>query len=87
MIIVERFPYHDLTIRESECLFYLCRGYTARETSERLKISVRTVEFHLNNIKDKMGYRSQASLITYTIQTDMISMIPLSLLKNYQLDN
>lgn len=86
LILVERFPYHDFTIRESECLFYLCRGYTAKETSALLNISVRTVEFHLNNIKDKTGYRNQSSLISYTIQTDMISMIPISLIKNHNID-
>ena len=43
----------DLTPRELDCIFYLIRGRSLRQTSKLLGISARTVETHVNNIKLK----------------------------------
>lgn len=45
----------NLTQREYECLFWACEGKTAWEISIILKISERTVLFHLTNATNKMG--------------------------------
>lgn len=44
-----------LTRREYECLFWACEGKTAWEISVILKITERTVLFHLSNATIKMG--------------------------------
>ena len=44
-----------LTQREYECLFWACEGKTAWEISVILKISERTVLFHLANVSSKLG--------------------------------
>ncbi len=44
-----------LTPRELECLKWAAIGKTAWETGEILRISERTVIFHLNNAKQKLG--------------------------------
>lgn len=49
--------------RELECLRHTIRGKTAKQVAVEMKISRRTVEEHLNNIKIKMGVFSKAELI------------------------
>jgi DNA-binding CsgD family transcriptional regulator len=52
-----------LTDRESELIELLWEGYTNREISEHLFISVKTVENHLYNIYQKMGVRNRLQLV------------------------
>ena len=41
-------------------------GRTNRQTAAELYVSVKTVEFHLGHIFDKLGIRSRKDLITRT---------------------
>lgn len=43
-----------LSSRERECLKYLLRGKTAKETAQHLQISFRTIEYYFENIKNKL---------------------------------
>jgi DNA-binding CsgD family transcriptional regulator len=52
-----------LSKRQRQCLYYLVRGKTAGETAEILGLSTRTVEFYLQNIKNKMNADSKSELI------------------------
>lgn len=52
-----------ITLREAQCLFYLLKGKSARETGLKLFISQRTVEFHLNVLKEKLNCRKKSELI------------------------
>jgi DNA-binding CsgD family transcriptional regulator len=49
--------------RESEVLFHLARGKSARDISQKLNLSKRTVESYLNNIKSKTGVSTKSELI------------------------
>jgi DNA-binding CsgD family transcriptional regulator len=49
--------------RESQVLYYLIRGRTALEIGKILKISKRTVEHYLNNIKNDLGVSTRSELI------------------------
>jgi len=49
--------------REVECLFYLMRGKSARETGIALHLSQRTVEIYLDRLKDKLNCRKKSELI------------------------
>ncbi len=53
---------YKLTKRENEVCFYLKKGCTYKEISEKLFISVHTVNKHIKNIYQKMGVNSRASL-------------------------
>jgi len=51
-----------LTPREREVVNLIARGYTYRETSHRLEISVKTLETHMSNIFTKLGIASRHQL-------------------------
>lgn len=52
-----------LTARELEVLALAARGMRNKEIADRLVISVRTVEGHLNGIFDKMGVSSRTEAV------------------------
>lgn len=60
-----RIDNRDIKISEQEarCVNYLLKGKSAKETAEGMKISVRTVEAHLNNLRRKTSCRSKLELI------------------------
>ncbi|WP_352916861.1 LuxR C-terminal-related transcriptional regulator [Mesorhizobium sp. M1348] len=47
-----------LTPREFECLKWAARGKSARDVGQILGVSKRTVTFHLENAKEKLGVRT-----------------------------
>jgi len=49
--------------RETEVLFHLVRGKTAKQIGEKLGISARTVETHSGNAKNRIGAQSKSELI------------------------
>jgi DNA-binding CsgD family transcriptional regulator len=52
-----------LTEREKQCLNYLIEGRSAKETAYFLKISTRTVETYLNNLRQKTNCKTKIKLI------------------------
>jgi DNA-binding CsgD family transcriptional regulator len=56
--------FNNLTQREEECLDLLSKGYTAKMTANALTISSRTVEKHIENIKEKFNVKHKAELIS-----------------------
>ncbi|MFD9735232.1 response regulator [Umezawaea sp. NPDC059074] len=52
-----------LTAREREVLHCLAKGYDNREIADDLGITVRTVNRHLENIREKLGHRRRSELI------------------------
>lgn len=78
--IGRHFPETTLSIRESECYYYLLRGYTAKETAKALgTLSNRTVESHVINIKNKLGCTNKRDLIGYGFSNKLMNFIPESL--------
>lgn len=53
-----------LTQRESQVLEHLRQGKTAKETAKTIFLSQRTVETHLENIKNKTGCKSKLELMS-----------------------
>jgi DNA-binding NarL/FixJ family response regulator len=53
-----------LSRREIEVVLYLRQGMTAKQTANKMHVSTRTVEFHLDNIKDKAGCRTKLELLS-----------------------
>jgi DNA-binding NarL/FixJ family response regulator len=57
-----------LTARENEVLKYVAKGYTYREIGEKLFISTKTVQNHVQNILTKLQLRKRYELMRYAIQ-------------------
>ena len=52
-----------LTAKESECLDLLSKGNTGKEVAMHLNISHRTVEVHINNVRNKTGSLYKSDLV------------------------
>ncbi|MCK9423111.1 MAG: response regulator transcription factor [Bacteroidales bacterium] len=65
---------HSLTARESEILRLYAEGYSNQEISEKLNISVRTVETHKNNIMQKYNFRSTVDMLKFAIRNNLAEL-------------
>lgn len=61
-----------LTDREREILKLIAEGNTSREIAESLFISVKTVENHRANIKNKIDIHDTAGLVRYALKIGLI---------------
>jgi DNA-binding NarL/FixJ family response regulator len=57
-----------LTDRETEVLRLVAKGLTARQIGERLVVSHRTVESHVQNTLRKLQLHNRAQLVRYAIE-------------------
>ena len=62
----------SLTRRELDVLIALTSGHANKEVARRLNISVRTVETHRQNLKNKLGIHTLAGLTKYAIEQGLI---------------
>jgi DNA-binding NarL/FixJ family response regulator len=58
----------DLTARENEVLKLVAKGYTYKEIGEKLFISTKTVQNHVQNILAKLQLHKRYELMRYAIQ-------------------
>jgi len=64
----------DLSDREMEVLKLLAEGYSNKEISEMLMISVKTVETHRANIMRKHNFKNIAELVLYAVRNHTIEI-------------
>jgi DNA-binding NarL/FixJ family response regulator len=57
-----------LSARETEVLRLVAKGLAARQIAERLVISHRTVESHVQNTLRKLQLHNRAQLVRYAIE-------------------
>lgn len=62
-----------LTMRERETLQLIAEGKVAKEIAHLLNVTEKTVAFHRDNIKRKLGLRSTAELTRHAIEQGLIS--------------
>ncbi len=65
---------NQFTHRELDVLNLVCKGLTTHEISEKLFISVKTVEVHRNNIFRKSDVRNICELIIWAIRNNYFSV-------------
>ena len=58
----------NLTRREVEILRLLIAGYTNKSIAAAIRISEKTVEFHLDNIYRKLGVRTRVLATVWAAQ-------------------
>lgn len=54
-----------LTERQLEVIDLLSQGCTYQEIADRLFLSERTIKYHMEQIKEKTGFKTQAQVIAY----------------------
>ena len=59
--------YQQLSNRELEILQLLAKGFTNKEISEQIFLSVKTVEAHRSKIYQKLGLKTRADLVDYCL--------------------
>jgi DNA-binding NarL/FixJ family response regulator len=62
-----------LTEREQTVLGLLAAGYRNREMAERLQVSLKTVEFHVSKLLEKLGVRSRTEAMGRAIALGLIA--------------
>jgi DNA-binding CsgD family transcriptional regulator len=70
----ELHPTVDLTSKEIECLRWCKEGKTNWEIGEILRVSEKTVEFHVSNTIRKLGVNNRISAVVKGIQRGLISV-------------
>lgn len=63
-----------ITPRERICLMQLIRGKTSKQIADSLKLSIRTIEFYINNIKNKLACKSKSELIMKIYELGLSTM-------------
>lgn len=64
--------YGGLTTREREVTRYLAQGRSNREIAEALFLSERTVENHVANILNKLGFDSRAQAAVWAVEKGLV---------------
>lgn len=62
----------DLTEREKEVLKHLVKGFNSREISEKLFVSINTVQYHRKQLLRKTLSRNVAELIGKAYQLSLL---------------
>jgi DNA-binding CsgD family transcriptional regulator len=66
----------NITKKEFECFFYLLRGKSIADISHILCRSARTIETHIENIKNKLGLSKKSELFDFAYTYGLINVIP-----------
>jgi DNA-binding NarL/FixJ family response regulator len=66
--------YNKLTRREMEILRMIAEGFTSKQISQKLFLSVSTINSHRMNMMKKLGIHDTASLVRFAIQKNLIDI-------------
>lgn len=69
---IEQPPHTRLSAREHQVFVLLVNGRTVSEIAAELDLSVSTVSTHVHHIKDKLGVRTIAEVVSYAHRADLI---------------
>lgn len=67
-------PDNEISDREMEILYHVCKGESNQEIADELFISKRTVDKHRANLLSKTGCRNTAALVMYAIKNKIIDI-------------
>ena len=62
-----------LTTREMEILDLICKEYSNKEISEKLFISVSTIETHRSSMFGKTGSKNVVGLVRYAVENALVT--------------
>jgi DNA-binding CsgD family transcriptional regulator len=61
-----------LSKREKQCLYYVVKGYSANAIATMFKLSKRTIEYYIDNVKTKLGCLTKTELIETAITNNFL---------------
>jgi DNA-binding CsgD family transcriptional regulator len=61
-----------LTAREQEIAARVARGHRNREIADQLHISPRTVDAHVEHIRNKLGYQSRSQIAAWAKEHGLV---------------
>jgi DNA-binding NarL/FixJ family response regulator len=64
----------ELTEREEEVLFLICKGLSNQEIADKLFISKRTIDKHRENLLSKTASNNTAGLVMYAIKKGIVEI-------------
>jgi DNA-binding CsgD family transcriptional regulator len=62
----------SLTIREREVLALVINGLTNKEIAQRLSLSERTINFHLNNVYSKLHVSTRTEAVVHALRYNLL---------------
>lgn len=62
----------NLTDREKDILKLICEGFSNQEISEKLFISIKTVETHKTNLLSKTGKKNTVNLVIHAFNNNLV---------------
>ena len=63
------------TRREAECMVLLLKGKTINGVATTLKLSPRTVEYYVKNMKSKLGCKTKFDLVDIVYASDFMKAV------------
>ena len=63
-----------ITKKQADCLLYLAKGMSAKQIADKMEVSVRTTEYHINLLKEKLKFRNKSTLIKKAFELDFIKI-------------
>ena len=72
--------FRGISLREAEVLYFVVRGQTMQMVAGQLHISIKTIESHLANIKQKWSIRTKSDLIAMALNIGFLHCKPESLM-------
>lgn len=64
----------ELTEREEEVLFHICKGLSNQEIADTLYLSKRTVDKHRENLLAKTNSKNTAGLVMYAVKNGIVTI-------------
>lgn len=75
-----------LTERETQCLYYISRGYTIKEIAVELGLSKKTIDSYLELVRLKLGVTERREIIRIAIESGVAMKSLEELKRGYYLD-
>ena len=69
-----RTPLEKLTSRQLEVMRMVALGFRTRDIAEKLKLSVKTVESHRQEVMRRLALRNTADLVRYAIRVGLVGV-------------
>lgn len=65
---------NELSEREEEVLFFICKGFSNQEIADKLYLSKRTVDKHRENLLSKTNSKNTAGLVMYAVKNHVVDV-------------